>query len=227
MPFTKSSVHTFTEAKKAQRQLQAATFPNQISDGSFTPHSTIVEVGCFQTQRVRDAVEEGNLMPARHDLQVLCHEMTHWFDFFGTVWGREYIGSICRAYRAFERGVETEFPNIINLFDKDRQVLSPTYYRFSNAPSAPHSKERPWTIDFVSGAEIDPDGSTREDKPIFMVRFGENPSRRTFARQPVSVGALLEVRAIAAEFGTAIAAIESVPKEDFHIFYDGHSYSFS
>jgi hypothetical protein len=212
MPFIRSSVHTFTQTQKEQRKLQTVNFPNQIFHGSFTPHSTIVEVGCFQTKRVRDALVAEDLMPARHDLQVLCHEMTHWFDFFGTVWGREYIGSICRAYRAFERGVETEFPNIINLFDKDRRVLSPSYYRFSNAPSAPHSNARPWTIDYVSGAEIDPDGSVREDKPIFMARYGENPSRRNFARQPVSVGALLEVRAIAAEIGTAIAAINSHPE---------------
>ncbi len=143
----------------------------------------------------------------------LCHEMTHWFDFFGTTWGREYIGEICRAYRAFERGAESDFPKIIKLFDIDRTVLSPMYYRYTNAPSVPHTMDRPWTIDYVTGAEIDADGSTREDKPIFMARFGENPSRRTFARQPVSVGALLEVRAIASEIGAAIAAINSHKEE--------------
>ena len=153
-------------------------------------------------------------MPVRKDIQVLCHEMTHWFDFFGTVWGRGYLGAICRAYRAFERGAEEDFPNIIKLFDKDRSVLSPSYYRFTRTPLVGHSKARPWAIDYAAGAEIDPDGGVREDKPIFMARYGENPTRSNFARQPVSVGALLEVRAIAAEVGAAISAINSHPDAD-------------
>ena len=152
-------------------------------------------------------------MPVRQDIQVLCHEMTHWFDFFGTIWGRDYIGKICRAYRAFERKTEAEFPKIVELFDKDRNVLSPEYYRFTNAPTARHTMVRPWSIDYVSGAEIDAFGATREDRPIFMARFGENPSRRVFARQPLSVGALLEVRAIASEIGGAITAINSNPED--------------
>lgn len=196
-----------------QKKLQTSFFPNQIAAGSFAPHSTIVEVGCFRTEMVRDALVAEDLMPVRQDIQVLCHEMTHWFDFFGTIWGRDYIGDICRAYRAFERRSEAEFPKIIGLFDADRAILSPSYYRFSIAPQIAHTVTRPWSIDYVTGAQIGPDGDIREDRPIFMARFGENPSRRTFARQPVSVGALLEVRAIASEIGAAITAINSHSEE--------------
>lgn len=196
-----------------QKALQTTSFPNQIAAGSFAPHSTIVEVGCFRTADVRDALLTEDLMPVRQDIQVLCHEMTHWFDFFGTIWGRDYIGNICRAYRAFERRTEAEFPKIVELFDKDRSVLSPEYYRFTSAPTIRHTMTRPWSIEYVAGAEIDAGGATREDRPIFMARFGENPSRQVFARQPVSVGALLEVRAIASEVDGAITAVNSHPKE--------------
>lgn len=213
MPYFKLTERSLSRSQMEQKKQQTSFFPNQIAMGSFAPHSTLVEVGCFRTADVCDALAAEDLMPVRKDIQVLCHEMTHWFDFFGTVWGREYIGDICRAYRAFERGTETEFPKIIKLFDVDRTVLSPTYYRFTSAPSVAHTAARPWSIDYVTGAEIDPDGETREDKPIFMAKFGENPSRRTFARQPVSVGALLEVRAIASEVGAALAAINSHREE--------------
>jgi len=196
-----------------EKALQTTSFPNQIAAGSFAPHSTIVEVGCFRTAAVRDALLAKNLMPVRQDIQVLCHEMTHWFDFFGTIWGRDYIGNICRAYRAFERRTEAEFPKIVELFDKDRSVLSPEYYRFTSAPTTQHTMARPWSIEYVAGAEIDAFGATREDRPIFMARFGENPSRQVFARQPLSVGALLEVRAIASEIGGAITAVNSNPEE--------------
>lgn len=200
--------------QKVERKLQLGNFPNQISDGSFTPHSTIVEVGCFRTQIVKDAFERKDIASVRNDIQVLCHEMTHWFDFFGTVWGRNYIANICSGYRAMEKNEEKEFQKIIHLFDVDRSVLSPEYYRYTSEPSTEHSLAKPWSIDYVTGAEIDPSGVTREDRPIFMAKFGENPSRKNFARQPVSVGALLEVRAIASELKVVLSAISSLPDED-------------
>jgi len=213
MPSINVTERSLSRTQMEQKKQQTSFFPNQIAMGSFAPHSTIVEVGCFRTGDVRDALKAKDLMPVRKDIQVLCHEMTHWFDFFGTTWGREYIVDICRAYRALERGTETEFPKILKLFDIDRSVLSPLYYRFTSAPSVAHTAARPWSIDYVTGAEIDPNGATREDRPIFMAKFGENPSRRTFARQPVSVGALLEVRAIASEIDAALTAINTHQEE--------------
>ncbi len=137
------------------------------------------------------------------------HELTHWFDFFGTVWGRQYAKKICRAQVAASRGREDDFPKVVELFDLDNKILTPNYYKFSEAPSAPHSMARPWSVDYSCGCEIDPDGSINNGKPIFVLRFGENPSRKVFARQPLSVGALLEVRAMAAEVGAALGAINS------------------
>lgn len=90
-----------------------------------------------------------------------------------------------------ERGSELEFANIIALFDQDRRVLSPAYYRFSNSPSVAHSVRQPWAIEFKTGVEIDPFGRSDARLPIFFATFGENPSRRVFARLPISVGALL------------------------------------
>lgn len=205
---------TFTPAQLSERKLQKGNFPNQTSLGSFTPHSTIVEVSCFRSEEVAKGLETKNMMPVRQDLQVLCHEMTHWFDFFGSLWGREYIGSICRAYRAVAKGAEEDFAKVIELFDQDRRVLAPAYYRYANAPSEPHHMSRPWSIQYVSGVEIDPYGQLREDKPIFMTKFGENPSERVFARQPISVGSLLEVRAIASEIDAALMAIQTNPDKD-------------
>lgn len=214
MTFTKNPKHRLSAQKLAESKLQREIFPNQVAAGSFTPHSTIVEVSCFRTDRVVEALRAKTLFSVREDIQVLCHEMTHWLDFFGTIWGREYILAICRGYRAFERLTEAEFPRILELFDQDRRVLAPAYYRFTNPPSSPHHRNRPWSIDFVTGAEIDAYGVTREDRPIFMAKFGENPSRETFARQPISVGALLEVRAIASEVVGAIDAINTHSDDD-------------
>lgn len=208
--FTENTAHNFSKDQLEQRELQKNMFSNRIV-GSFTPYSTIVEVDRFRTQRVRDASKSGNLLPVRRDIQFLYHEMTHWFDFFGTIWGRDYIEIICRGYLALERqselGAEERFPDILALFDETRRILFPDYYRYSRAPSVRHDETRPWSIDRSSGLEFDPDGSTCEDRPFFAVRYGENPSRDNFARQPLSVGTLIEARAKAAEINAAYGAI--------------------
>lgn len=214
LSFIKNTAHNLSNDQLEQRELQKNMFPNQDA-GSFTPKSTIIRVNCFHTQEVSDALKSGILLPVRIDLQTLCHEMTHWFDFFGTIWGRDYIEMICRGYRSIERepkpGVEEGFPDIIKLFDETRRNLLPEYYRYTRAPSVQHDKTKPWTIDFSAAYEIDPYGYLCEDKPIFMVKYGENPSRRNFARQPMFIGALIEARAIAAEINVAYEAIRTHP----------------
>ncbi|WP_143242768.1 hypothetical protein [Agrobacterium tumefaciens] len=205
--------HALSKLKVEERKAQKAVFPNQISVGSFTPHSTIVEVAGFRTDAVKAAIHSSNLIGVRGDLQVLLHELTHWFDFFGTLWGRKYSCAIAKAYRALERRTEAEFPRLVELFDLDRRILSPAYYRFTAPPAEPHDKNRPWSIDFACGAEIDAYGRMDERRPLFLVRFGENPSRNNFARQPISPGALLEVRAIASEMNAGISAIGTAREE--------------
>jgi len=204
----------FSEAQITRLREETKSFPNQTALGLFSAHSTLIEVPVFRTGMVRDAFVDGNLLPVRNDLQVLMHEMTHWFDFFGTIWGREYAGKICRAQIASGRKREQDFPKIVELFDLDNKILAPNYYRISEAPSAPHNTGRPWSLDYSCGCEIDPDGSINYGKPMFFLRFGENPSRKIFARQPISVGALLEVRAMAAEITAAVSAINSSPDKD-------------
>jgi hypothetical protein len=55
--------------------------------------------------------------------------MTHWLDFFGTMWGREYIGAICRGYRAVARGTENEFPKVILITPSGPQPATILCYR--------------------------------------------------------------------------------------------------
>lgn len=203
--------HRLNGQQIIERNNQKKIFPNQISLGSFTPHSTIVEVCCFRTSDVTSAIANDNLLSVRKDIQVLCHEMTHWFDFFGTLWGRIYIKKICKAYRALYAEKESEFINFMDLFDQDRKILTPDYYRFSKNPVSNYNINNPWKMVISSGAEIDPFGKTREDMPLILLRYEEAPNGDMFARQPISVGSLLEVRAIASEIKSGISAIETDP----------------
>ncbi|MFC0808337.1 hypothetical protein ACFHWW_23160 [Ensifer sp. P24N7] len=206
--------YRFSAEKIEERKRHVLAFPNQKSDGSFTPHSTIVEVAVFRRGSVEAALQAGNLMNVRQDIQVLCHEMTHWFDFFGTRWGRNYAIAICKALRAMERRREDGFPDIVSLFDLDRRVLLPAYYQHTRPPRSLHGLTRPWSIEFSAGMEIDPKGQLDSRLPLLFVKFGEHDTKETFARQPISVGALLEARATSSELNEAIRAIHSEPDEN-------------
>lgn len=125
----------FSPEQVAQVREETRAFPNQTALGLFSPHSTLIEVPVFRTAEVIDALEKEDLLPVRKDIQVLMHELTHWFDFFGTVWGRQYAKKICRAQVAASRGREDDCPKVVELFDLDSKILTPNYYKFSEAPS--------------------------------------------------------------------------------------------
>src|SRR5580765_5952897 len=101
--FSVADGHRLTEEEKTSLRLHSRFFPNQINAGLFSPHSTIIEVAVFHSAAVGDAVERGDLLSVRRDIQVLGHELTHWLDFFGTIWGRQYIKQICTAYLAYRQ----------------------------------------------------------------------------------------------------------------------------
>jgi hypothetical protein len=194
-----------------QRAEHKAAFPNQISDGSFTPHSTLIELDTFNLRTFFENQAAQSQMHIRQKLQVLSHETTHWFDFFGTRWGRSYIEHICQGFRGLETANETGFAAVLALFDIDRKVLAPEYYRHTREPVVKHSNDTPWKTETVTGVEIDANGRLQEDRPLLMVRFYDVSKNENFARQPLSVGALLEARAIASEIQTAEACIASHP----------------
>ncbi|GAB3441380.1 hypothetical protein GCM10027396_08510 [Insolitispirillum peregrinum] len=102
---------------------------------------------------------------------------------------------------------------VIELFDIDRSLIAPKYYRFSHEPSSVHNGLIPWGMSCTTGVNIDPYGKPREDKPIFFVNYYGSTSRNAFARQPLSVGTLLETRAIASEINAIMTAISFFPND--------------
>jgi hypothetical protein len=64
------------------------------------------------------------------------------------------------------------------------------------------SDRHPWALSISSGLWITPIGTSDQSRPIIFVRFNEDIGGTLVARQPMSVGALLELRANAAEIVT-------------------------
>ncbi|MEH6629604.1 MAG: hypothetical protein V7776_02180 [Halopseudomonas aestusnigri] len=212
--FTKSKSMKLSAKQREELKHLKSSFPDDSVLGRFSPHTSIVEVNVFDTKKVNTCIKDGNHMPARQDLSTLSHEMTHWLDFFGTIWGRGYIRKICNAYVAVSREKEDGFRELVELHDYDRHVLAPAYYKYVFEPSFVHDTKTPWTIDYSAGFEFDPYGNLNTERPLFFCKFGDNPTRKNFARQPMSIGTLLEVRAVAAEYKTGVSSIATNPDKD-------------
>lgn len=83
------------------------------------------------------------------------------------------------------------------MFDADRAVLFPAYYKYV-APTAVAARgPGTWQIEMTTGVKIDAQGYSDEDQPIFFARFATMAGE--IGRQPLTVGALLELRALQAE----------------------------
>src|SRR5690606_27997231 len=110
--------------------------------------------------------------------QTIFHEVTHWADVVGTVWGRSFLEQVYEAYGVAEKinadGQEQFFWKLAALHDEQRRLMLPDYYRLARPDGRPHSTAMPWGISFSSGQEFDPLGRIDTTRPILFVRFSDN-----------------------------------------------------
>jgi len=165
--------------------------------GSLHPHTLVLELPVFSRPMLEESLADGcNNEPAR----VYAHELQHWFDIVGTLWGQRYLDLVFSAFDAV-LAAETEelaYPEVLRLFDADREILFPRYYKYV-VPGAPHGAKKKWINRWSAGHRIRHDGTRDHGYPILFVRL--ETDQGVFARQPLSIGALLELCAMAAEDG--------------------------
>lgn len=172
--------------------------PETHTLGSINPHTLFIDLhSTTEAEIVRARAGGGN--PAGWELYE--HEARHWRDLLATVWGRRYLDLLFRTYDLLlqtpKNKMETTYKLVLELFDVERAILFPSYYKYvlSNAPKADPANR--WSMGFSHGVKVAADGSLDAREPILFVRFDEGKTH--FARQPLSVGSLIEGRALAAE----------------------------
>ena len=181
----------------------ASIFPNATQTlARFDPHSLTIHLSHVTRDQFRALVSVKHPSSLARPFAIIVHEFTHWLDLISTVWGQEYLLTLYAAYVAvLEPGDEPEAQwwRTVSLYDQDRRIMFPTYYRVHAKERWGHSLQKPWTIDFSCGQEFASDGRIDPANPIFFVSFGHNPTRERISRQPISVGTLLETNATYAE----------------------------
>ena len=92
------------------------------------------------------------------------------------------------------------FPAALAQFDAERAILFPSYFKFVKAQATAQPGPGQWEMMTTSGLRFNADGTPNSDDPILFVRFFD--AQGEVARQPISAGALLELRALGSEVQT-------------------------
>lgn len=185
--------------------------PQTSTLGSLDPHTFVLEL----PETSKAGLELS--LAGRDDgsvAQIHAHELRHFDDLVGTVWGQGYLDLLFRAYDAMlhRPSAELAYPELLRLFDADRAILFPSYYKYV-MPGAPvGSAADRWSMAFSTGTRIRPDGAADESDPILFVRFDKGNVH--VARQPLTVGSLLELRAIGCEMGPLARSLARLPSAD-------------
>lgn len=194
--------------------LAPSVFPNSCEAvAEFRPHSGTIHLHEIDGAELLQMISGSPKMEVARPLSVISHEMTHWMDFVGTVWGQEYLIDLYNGYEAALNGANFQEQNlwkVVQLYDNDRRIMFPNYYRFVLPEDAPHNPKRPWSIEFSCGQEFGPDGRLDPTRPIFFIVFGSNLDQKRIARQPLSVGTLLETIAVWSELINGTTILSSI-----------------
>jgi hypothetical protein len=181
-------------------------FPNTSAAAYFDPQSQTIHIAAFTAPGILDALSRQDLPALRIPLSTMLHEITHWADLVGTLWGREYLKTVYEALRSMPatrvQGREHEFNRFIDLHDRTRRLMMSDYYRVVHASPKAHGPRQPWRISLSAGREFDPFGHLNDNRPIVFARFDDHSDGALIARQPIVVGALLEVNALWSELCT-------------------------
>jgi hypothetical protein len=178
--------------------------------GALFPHTLIMELPRFSRPMLMHSLSGGR---DNEPVRVFAHELHHWFDIVGTRWGQRYLDTVFIAFDAVlaAESMDQAYPDVLRLFDADREILFPTYYKYVTH-GAPHGTAARWINQFTAGYRIKPDGTRDQSNPILFVRLQTEDI--IVARQPLSVGALLELRAMAAEDAAFRAFLPTISEDE-------------
>ena len=148
--------------------------------------------------------------------QVFSHELTHWGDIVGTVWGQNYIDQLFLALDTAVPDDPDEYRHhqMISFFDLKRRMIFPEYYKWLSPNARSASTNEPWRIEVSCGGFFDFNGHPNPSDPIFFVVFRDHHSGEKLIRQPITISSILEMRAVASEIVTFMEHAVSLPDEE-------------
>jgi hypothetical protein len=185
-------------------------------EARFDPRALTICVNKFTAQEILEFLSGSDWAGAMKVLPTIAHEVTHWQDTIGTLWGINYLRKVFNSYMIQDKlevlGSEQEFFHMMILHDEERRIHYSKYYTVEGGTRRPAPPEG-WSVDVTSGVEFNAQGRPDHDRPIIFVRMRDDRFGGYYVRQPICVAALLEVCATWSEIKTSQAICQQMEKD--------------
>ncbi|UYW25900.1 hypothetical protein OKC48_21915 [Methylorubrum extorquens] len=188
-------------------------FPDTKTIAEFHFISQTITLDTIDRSQFEGLNDIASFSESRSAVAVIFHELTHWADLVGSVWGRRLLREVYATLPILgqlnNQGGELEFWRMVSLHDRSRRLMFPAYYR-TREGGQDLGNPTEGSIEIAGGIEFDSLGRPDSQRPILFVRFfGRDAS--TYVRQPLTVGSLIETLAVCSEFA---ATKDIVPPND-------------
>ncbi len=199
------------------RNIHRGLAPNLTTLGFFEDTFQLIGLPAV-TQEDIDATK-GNYNAEAHSrvYPLLCHELRHWFDFVGTLWGQKQLLCLFNALDSRLNNDPKKFQPLVTYANSKRRIHLLDYYTTtSDSAEVANSREK-WVLGRTIGHKFSATGEMLEHSLILLVNF-QTQDGTFVGRSPISISSLLETGAMFSEMATHVAILETVPKEEWKEF---------
>jgi hypothetical protein len=173
--------------------------PNVQTIASYSFITQTIELSEFGSEDYKKALSGIPALQKKATV-LLAHELRHWLDHIGSLWGQQIL---CLGYNALNsriRNKPEELWRIVQFRQALRDNRFESYYTTIESVDA-DSHQKTWKYQMSAGARFDHSGRSSEQHPILFTRFrweDDTPA----CRVPMSVASLLETSAMHFELRT-------------------------
>ena len=207
MPYPAGVTHlNVAAALRSTRSL----YPNPTAVAYFRPNSLTLHFEQFNREEYAAIAGGDGASANRGTLETVAHELTHWSDQVSSVWGQEYLVRLFDAHAAASSNREEGLYRLCRTLRRrashtpaallSRDCAEPTPSRCTNSLA---NRVQRWTRIYL-------DGRVDETRPIYFVVFKDHEFGARVARQPITIGALLETTATWSELRVGLGIISSL-----------------
>lgn len=166
-------------------------FPNVKTTAAYFPLHQVIELADIDRPTFENALNPSFRREGIRVIPLLLHEVRHWWDHIGTVWGQARLVSAFTAIHSWLGNDEREFWRILNYHRTVNSDHFAEYYSVIYDSTPPVGGGVRWKWMFSSGMRFTADGRLANDRPIIFTQFRWADNRQA-CRVPFSVASLLE-----------------------------------
>lgn len=194
-------------------------FPSMDEEiASYDPATFFINLGNISQSELADIAINLHNSKNLENLKTFVHEIRHYVDHIGTLWGQKNILNYLRALNARMNNDVKYFDSIVDYKIQDNQLFYDEYYTEEYSYSPVESMDKRWGWEPSVGLKFNAKGLPDETKPIPLIRFITH-DKKPIIRIPLSIASLLETNSVSEEMKVHHSYIDSLSETEkpFHM----------